>query len=60
MFINSLKDSNVDIEISIFSGASTWINNNIYLWVIFMFMLMEFLSVTLETTCNPLDFLNYV
>ena len=60
MFINSLKDSDVDIEISIFSGASTWINNNIYLWVIFMFMLMEFLSVTLETTCNPLDFLNYV
>ena len=60
MFINSLKDSNVDIEISIFSGASIWINNNICLWVIFMFMLMEFLSVTLETTCNPLDFLNYV
>ena len=60
MFINSLKDSNVDIEISIFSGASIWINNNICLWVIFMFMFMEFLSVTLETTCNPLDFLNYV
>ena len=60
MFINSLKDSNVDIEISIFSGVSIWINNNICLWVIFMFMLMEFLSVTLETTCNPLDFLNYV
>ena len=60
MFINSLKDSNVNIEISIFSGASIWINNNICLWVIFMFMLMEFLSVTLETTCNPLDFLNYV
>ena len=60
MFINSLKDSDVDIEISIFSGASIWINNNICLWVIFMFMLMEFLSVTLETTCNPLDFLNYV
>ena len=60
MFINSLKDSDVDIEISIFSGVSIWINNNICLWVIFMFMLMEFLSVTLETTCNPLDFLNYV
>ena len=60
MFINSLKDSDVDIEISIFSGASIWINNNICLWVIFMFMFMEFLSVTLETTCNPLDFLNYV
>ena len=60
MFINSLKDSNVDIEISIFSGVSIWINNNICLWVVFMFMLMEFLSVTLETTCNPLDFLNYV
>ena len=36
--MNNIKNSNINIEISIFLYASIWIKNNICLWEQFMFI----------------------